>query len=112
MLALSDHEVGETEESAVEHRGLVDGGIPLLEGPSCGGRGSLQALEGEGGRKRDAGHSGAEPRLESGKVVGFVRVTQDRGARQQFIIARGCRSPTELGIEHPQQGVFTARGRG
>ena len=110
-VAVEHQEVGEADEPAVEHRGLIDHRRATLH--------RAHGLVGGGGQPGDGvvrpaddrdGVIGELPKLV--EVALFVLAAEFGCPREQFVLDGDPRSPAELRVERAQQRVLAARGGG
>ena len=109
---LEHQEVGEAEEPAVEHGGLVDGGRAAIHRFAGGLGGGGQAGQGVGGPADDDDVLVLLGGAEFVEVPLFVLVAELRGAGEQFVVGRHVGAPAEAGVERAQQGVLAPRRGG
>ncbi len=108
-LSVEHQEVGETDEAAVEHRGLVDDLRAIRDRAQRRLRGSGQAGHRVGGSADDRDMAARTQLVE---VTLLVLIAEFGGAGQQLVGDRDGRPPAEAGIERTQQRVLAARGSG
>jgi hypothetical protein len=106
--AVENQEIGEADESAVEHRGLIDDGRAALDG--------AHGLLRRGGQPVDGVLGPADDRDGViGKVAQLVEVTllvlaAEFGCpREQFVLDGDRRTPAELRVERAQQCILAPR---
>ena len=104
-------EIGEADEPAVEHRGLIDDRRPALDSAHGGLRGRRQPVDGEGGPTDDRDVLFGES-AKLVEVALFVFTTELGGPGEQFVFDRDRGTPAELGVERPEQGVLATGSRG
>ena len=109
MLAISDQKVGEPDEAAVEHRGLVHHRRGVGDG-SLGGRGGRAETGDRVCRTAHHRHRVAELLAQRLELAALVLVTQSGGAGEQVVLDGDARTPAKPRVEIPQQGVLTASG--
>ena len=109
FVAVSNQEVGEPDEPAVEHCGLVDHGGALGDGALGGVGGGRQPGERVCGT---ADHCDLVAELVAQPVefAPFVLVAERGRSRDQFVFRGDGGSPAELGVEGTEQGVFALGG--
>ena len=110
-VAVEHQEVGEADEPAVEHGGLIDHRRATLDG--------AHGLFGGGGQPGDGvvrpaddgdGVVGQLPQLV--EVALLVLAAEFGCPREQFVLDGDRRSPAELRVERAQQRILAARGGG
>ena len=110
-VAVEHQEVGEADEPAVEHGGLIDHRCASLDGAHGLFRGGGQPGDGVLGPADDGdGVVGQLPQLV--EVALLVLAAEFGCPREQFVLDGYRRSPAELRVERAQQRILAARGGG
>ena len=109
LLGVQYQEVGETDEPAVEHRGLIDHRRPAFDGAHGGLGRRGQPVHGVFGPADDRDVLlGQFAKLV--EVALFVLAAELGGAGQQFVFDGDGRAASEFGVERAQQCVLAAGG--
>ena len=111
LVAVADQEVGEPDETAVEHRRLIHHRGAVGDG-AAGGLGGGSQPGRRVGRAADNGDLVAELVAQLLEPASFMLGAENAGASEQFVVGDDGGAPAQLRVEIPQQRVLAAGGGG